>query len=235
MNPSSNLRIGRCLPGLLSLALVASLVTTTAGASPLTYLASGTIADITGDAAGSLTSIGTGNTWSLVLTIDPSEPDIAACDPGAGPCDYANGSGTLTIGSTVLGIAASPGGVVELVNDTTTMTGTTDGIAFLLPGDGSLTPTQVDGLFLGGIGLSLEFVAATLADASLAGSLGVTDAAFTGPQQGLLLFLSTEEGGGGDAVYLGATTTSFAVVPVPAAAWLFGSAVGLLGALKRRL
>lgn len=234
MNPSSDLRTRRCLPAILSLALAATLATTTAVASPLTYIASGTITDVTGDAAGSLTSIGAGNLWSLLFTIDPSEPDIAACDPGAGPCDYANGSGTLTIGSTVLSIAASPGGIVEIVNDTTTMSGTTDGIAFLLPGDGSLTPTQVDGLFVGGIGLSLEFLAATLADASLGGSLGVTDAGFTGPQQGLLLFLSTEEGGGGDAAYLGASTSYFAVVPVPAAAWLFGSALGLLGWARRR-
>jgi len=219
--------------GVAALGIAATLAPTVQ-AAPITYLVSGTISDVTGDAAGAVTSVAVGDTWSLKLTIDTTEPEIAGCDPGTGPCDYANGFGTLTIDTTVLGIAASPGGVVELYNDLTTIDGTTDGVAFFLPGDGSLTPTQIDGLFVGGIGLSLVFDPSALLDATLAGSGGATDAEFAGLQQGLLLFLSTEEGGGGDVAYLGAETTSFAVVPVPAAVWLFGSALGLLAAARRR-
>jgi len=234
MNSSSRITIARRAPGLLALALAATLAAATADAAPITYLASGTISDKSGDAADALTSIGVGAAWSLVLTVDSDEPDIAGCEPADGPCAYANASGTLTIDSTVLSIAASPGGVIEIVNDLVTMAGTTDGVAFYFPGDGSLAPALIDGLFVGGIGLSLEFLASTLSDASLTGSLGASDANFVGPQQGLLLFLSTEEGGGGDAVFLGAATSAFAVVPVPAAAWLFGSALGLLGWARRR-
>jgi hypothetical protein len=171
----------------------------------------------------------------LLLTIDTAEPDIASCDVGFGPCDYANGFGTLTINSTVLNIAASAGGVVEIYNDLTTIDGVTDGTAFYLPGDGSLTPTQVDGLFVGGIGLSLVFNPSALSDASLGGSSNASSADFNGLQQSLLLFLSTEVDGGGDVAFLGAETTSYSVIPVPSAVWLFGSAIGLLGWVRRRV
>ena len=220
---------------LAAVCLVVSMATTTAGATAITYLASGTIVDKSGPAAGGLSSINVGDAWSFALTIDTAEPDIGGCDPGPGPCDYANGSGTLAIGSSVLlSIGASPGGVVEIWNDLSTIDGVTDGIAFPLPGDGSITPTQIDGLYVAGIGLNLVFNAATLSDASLAGSSLASGAGFSGPQQSLLLFLSSDPDGAGDLALLGAETTSFSVIPVPAAAWLFTSALGLLGWARRR-
>ena len=68
----------------------------------------------------------------------------------------------------------------------------------------------------------------------------VSDYAVAGPGggQGAYYFAAHVAGmtpvGGETSAYFGGNHTMFQVVPVPAAAWLFGSALGLAGFLRRR-
>lgn len=218
-----------------ALAVSALAAAAPAGAANISYLLSGTITDVSGPAAGSLTSIGVGDSWSMTLTIDTGEAELAGCDGSLGPCDYGNAYGSLAIGpSVVLGLGPSATTLVEVWNDLATIDGVRDGLLFPIVADGSIAPGQVDGLFVAGLGLGVTLNASALADASLGGTTGVTAADFSGAQQGLLLYLTTLADGDGDAVLVGAETTSMSVIPVPAAVWLLSSGLGLLGWLRRR-
>ncbi len=202
-----------------------------ASAAVITYTASGTISDSRGLGPPPFPD---GTPLSAQFSIDTNTPDS---DPSSNVGRYLGLTGTFTLGEQTYSIDSYGYRYVEVANNYSPSFGEGDLIRIVVSTSDftSLDTPVYNGVRIHNLKLYL-FPAdrsTNIFDSDvLSNSIGANLAAFPQSRWNMQL---------GDLVYINSDTvgpvtalSSSSVVPIPAAAWLFGSALGLVGVARRR-
>jgi hypothetical protein len=197
-------------------ALAALLIIGGAQAAPITFLFEGTV-DYTSFSNGTPDEFGIGDTFSMLVEFDSTEPDRNA-DTRRGFYDWT--SLTFTVGT----YSGSATGEIYIEDDYLSGRDMYNLIAL------SLSAPDVLGLTPGYMSFDMRDNTGTVfSDDSL--PLSPPDLGDFNSISMSLKFNNFDFSANGDVEL---TLNSITAVPVPAAVWLFGSALGLLGWMRRR-
>lgn len=189
------------------------------GGASIRYTASGTISPNFGTVP-----VPAGTAVSLDVTIDQFTADTnVASNAGT----YPGLSGTLTVGSDAFSVNGYAFRQARVNNDSDQIQ-----LAFLASGFTSGGTPTIGGIRLQNVFFTLFASSNTaISNDLLASSVGLNLAQW--PTREVVIQFATNTGYVGEALGPMNTFTS-AVIPIPAAAWLFGGALGLLAALRQK-
>ena len=202
-----------------------------ADAAIISYSASGTLSDSGGLGPAPFPN---GTAISVQFSIDAATPDSNLSDTSVG--HYDGVTGTFTLGGETYSIESYGYRYVEVANDYSYYFGPGDLIRIFISTSNfaSLDTPVYNGARIHNLTLLLRSTSNSttiFASDALSNSIGVNLGQFPGSgfgmQLGNLVYYNSDTGG--PVTALSSTST----VPLPAAAWLFGGALGLLGVARR--
>lgn len=214
----------RVLEGLILIVLA----TCSAQAATFSYSASGILSNSGGLGPPPFPD---GTPISIQFSIDSATPDSNPAETNVGRFDGL--TGTFTLGGQAYSIASYGYRYVEVTNNSSYYFGAGDWLRFFISTDdfSSLDTPVYNGARIHRLSLLLKANSTGLFDSdALANSIGQDLGTLSGGfnlQAGNLVYVNSDASGPASAF-------SSSVVPLPAAAWLFGGAIAGLGLLKRR-
>ena len=214
----------RILAGLI---LVAA-VTHSASAATYSYSASGTLSNSGGLGPPPFPN---GTSISIQFSIDSATPDSNQENTNVGK--FVGLTGTFTLGGQTYSIESYGYRYLEVTNNDSPIFGAGDWLRFFISTDdfSSLDTPVYNGARIHRLSLLMLANSTTLFDSealdnSIGQGLGTLSGGFN-MQAGDLVYINSDASGP-------ATAFSSSVVPIPPAAWLFGSAAGVMGWLRRK-
>jgi len=214
----------RMLAGLILIAAVIH----SANAATYAYSASGALSNSGGLGPPPFPD---GTSISIQFSIDSATPDSNPIDANVGR--FEGLAGTFTLGGQTYSIESYGYRYVEVSNNHSPYFGAGDWLRFFISTDdfSSLETPVYNGARIHRLSLlmsanSTSLFSSDALDNSIGQSLETLSGRFN-LQAGDLVYINSDASGT-------ATAFSSSVVPVPAAVWLFGSALGLMGWMRRK-
>ena len=213
----------------IAIGMALCFATVTAQAATILYAASGTLANSGGLGPPPFPD---GTSISVQFSIDSATPDSNPFETNLGR--YEGLTGTFTLGGQTYSIDSYGYRYLEVTDNFSYNVGAGDWLRFnIATGDFSSLDTPIyNGARIHHLVVLMKANSTALFNNdALANSIGQsleTLSGGIGVQAGDLVYINSDAGGL-------ATVFSSSVVPIPAAVWLFGSALGLMGVVRRKL